>query len=63
MYFSVPDEEEIREQRVNLPAVRIGVVFEQDHVVIERAKALEDIHLRTFGIDFQNMRLRQNAWQ
>ena len=39
------------------------MVFEQDHVVIERAKALEDIDLRTFGIDFQNMRLGQSAWR
>jgi hypothetical protein len=31
------DEEEISEQRVNLPAVRIGVVFEQDHVVVRLA--------------------------
>jgi hypothetical protein len=29
------DEEEISEQRVNLPAVRLGVVFEQDHVMVE----------------------------
>ena len=57
------DEEEIAEQRVNLPAVRFGVVFEQDHVTIERAKPFEDVHLRTLGIDFHDMRLGQNAWR
>ena len=29
------DEKEICEPSVNPPAVRIGVIFEQDHVVIE----------------------------
>ena len=57
------DEEEISEQRVNLPAVRFGVVFEQDHVMIERAKPFEDVRLRTLGIDFHDMRLGQNAWR
>jgi len=31
--------------------------------MVEGAKPFEDVHLRTLGIDFHDMRLGQNAWR
>ena len=55
------DEEEIRQQLVDLPAVCLGMVFEHDHVKIEGRHAAEDVDLRPLGVDLHDMRLGQDA--
>ena len=55
------DEEEIRQQLIDLPAVCLGVVFEHDHVEIEGGHAAENVDLRSLGVDLHDVRLGQDA--
>ena len=61
-YFAA-NKEEIRQQLLDLPSVRLGVVFEHDHIEIARGHALENVDLGAFGVDFDDVRLGQDVFR
>ena len=55
------NKEKIAQQLLDLPPVRLRVIFEHDGVEIERRHAGQNFDLRAFGIDLHDLSLGQES--
>jgi hypothetical protein len=55
------DEHVILQQRIDRSPVRLGMIFKNEDIEIERGHAGKNIDLGTFGVDLHDVRLWQDV--